>query len=245
MDEFEFPEDLLVCIDEYVDEEVGFDEMDVPMEVSPQDVNRDELALARYKLWQNGQQLRIRFMDGDAELHARVEAEARKWLEFANLEFEFGNFANAEIRISFKGSGYRSLVGTDALQRPQSQPTMILGGFTKHTGETLLRRVVIHEFGHAIGCVHEQSSPVIKIPWDKERVYAYYATHGWDKAKVDHNVFRRYDKLEVFFPEHHDPFSIMQYPVPNELTIGDFEIGWNTELSDTDKMFIKKMYPPV
>ena len=72
-----------------------------------------------------------------------------------------------------------------------------------------LKRVVIHEFGHAIGCVHEQSSPSINIPWDKEKVYAYYKSRiGWDKAKVDHNVFNRYTQSEVFFTEHHDPNSI-------------------------------------
>jgi len=31
--------------------------------------------------------------------------------------------------------------------------------------------------------------------------------------------------------------------VPKELTIGGFEIGWNTELSERDKAFIAKMYP--
>jgi serralysin len=59
----------------------------------------------------------------------------------------------------------------------------------------------------------------------------------------DANVFKRYKKSEVHFTQQHDPKSIMQYPVPNELTIGDFEIGWNTELSEMDKIFIAKMYP--
>jgi hypothetical protein len=35
----------------------------------------------------------------------------------------------------------------------------------------------------------------------------------------------------------------MQYPVPKELTIGGFEIGWNRELSEMDKSFIAKIYP--
>jgi hypothetical protein len=243
VDDYVLPEDLLVCIDDYLDEDVGYDESEVPDGVDVRNVSREELALARYKLWENGQQLRIRFMDGEPELHDLVEEQARKWLEVANLEFEFGNFVDAEIRITFEGKGYRSLVGTDALARPQSKATMTLGGFTKDTDPVNLRRVVIHEFGHAIGCVHEQSSPTVRIPWDKEKVYAFYKTYGWDKAKVDHNVFKRYDKLEVFFTPHHDPCSIMQYPVPNELTICDFQIGWNTELSETDKVFIAQMYP--
>ncbi|GAG91328.1 unnamed protein product, partial [marine sediment metagenome] len=96
---------------------------------------------------------------------------------------------------------------------------------------------------HAIGCVHEQSSPNIDIPWDKEKVYGYYWNYyGWSKEKVDRNVLKRYTHSEAAATQH-DQTSIMQYPVRNEHTIGDFEIGWNTELSDTDKIFIASMYP--
>jgi Bacterial pre-peptidase C-terminal domain len=35
----------------------------------------------------------------------------------------------------------------------------------------------------------------------------------------------------------------MLYPIPNEFTIGDFEVGFNTTLSDTDKSFIATIYP--
>jgi serralysin len=35
----------------------------------------------------------------------------------------------------------------------------------------------------------------------------------------------------------------MQYPVPRQLTIGDFEIGWNNDLSSGDKTFAARMYP--
>jgi hypothetical protein len=121
---------------------------------------------------------------------------------------------------------------------------MIFGGFTNDMNPLELGRVVIHEFGHALGCVHEQASPPASIPWDKAKVYAWYKSRiGWDKATVDHNVLKRYGKSEVVFTEQHDPESIMQYPVPNELTVGDYEIGWNTELSETDQVFIAKMYP--
>jgi hypothetical protein len=41
----------------------------------------------------------------------------------------------------------------------------------------------------------------------------------------------------------HDPASIMQYPVDKALTDGQFEIGWNNDLSTQDKAFIARMYP--
>lgn len=241
MSETTFSE-LAICVDDYLDD-ARYDAKETPSPVDPRSTSRKELALARYKLWEPGQRLRIRFLDGEAALHKKVETEARKWLEFANLEFEFGNFADAEIRVTFQGRGYRSLVGTDAKKRADPLPTMTLGGFTVTTDPVLLRRVVIHEFGHAIGCVHEQASPTINIPWDRPKVYAYYARLGWDASMVDQNVFLRYDKSEVESTDLHDPQSIMQYPVPKELTTGNFEIGWNTELSALDKVFIAKMYP--
>jgi hypothetical protein len=233
---------LPICIDEYLAGE-RYDEVKMPSPVDPRSTNRDELALARYSLWEPGQILRIRFLDGEEELRELVEAHAREWLLYANIQFEFGNFPDAVIRVTFKGSGYRSLVGTDATKRPDPEPTMTLGGFSRRTDDLEVQRVVLHEFGHALGCIHEQANPTIKIPWDKEKVYAYYKAHaGWSKARVDLNVLKRYSKSQVRFTQH-DPQSIMQYPVPNELTRGDFEIGWNNTLSETDKVFIQAMYP--
>lgn len=242
MDERPLPK-LSFCIDGYL-EGAGYDERDVPSPIDPRSTSREELALARYKLWDPGQCLRIRFLDGEKILHDKVAEHACKWLEFANLEFQFGNYSDAEIRVTFIGNGYWSLVGTDAKQCSDPKPTMMLGGFTKDTDPIEIRRVTIHEFGHAIGCVHEQSSPSVNIPWDIVKVYKYYAhSYGWNKELVDRNILKRYGASEVHFTGQHDPKSIMQYPIPRELTTGGFEIGWNTELSEMDTIFIAKMYP--
>ena len=235
---------LPICVDKYLPGE-RFNEKKLPSPVDIRSTSRDELALARYKLWEPpGQILRLRFLDGDKELHRRVEAHARKWLEYANLRFEFGNYPDAVIRITFTGPWYESLIGTDAANCPDPEPTMALGGFTARTDDLEMQRVVLHEFGHALGCVHEQASPSVNIPWDEEKVYAYYAKHnGWDKETTYWNVLKRYSQSEVKATLQHDPQSIMQYAVPKELTKGNFEIGWNTTLSETDKTFIKTMYP--
>ena len=150
---------------------------------------------------------------------------------------------DAEIRIAFRPEeGSWSRLGTDALVFPQSQWTMNFGWLTPTTLDVEYSRVVIHEFGHALSCIHEHQNPIARIPWDKPGVYAYYARQGWPKADVDHNVFQAYSRDLTQFTEF-DPKSIMLYAVPNELTVGDFEIGWNAALSDTDKLFIDTMYP--
>ena len=35
----------------------------------------------------------------------------------------------------------------------------------------------------------------------------------------------------------------MLYPIPNELTDGDWEVGWNATLSDLDKALVRELYP--
>jgi hypothetical protein len=34
-------------------------------------------------------------------------------------------------------------------------------------------------------------------PWDKPKVYAYYAQQGWKKADVDFNIFQVYKKVSL------------------------------------------------
>jgi len=51
-----------------------------------------------------------------------------------------------------------------------------------------------------------------------------------------------YDKAETKFSVF-DPLSIMLYPIPQQLTLGGFEIGWNNTLSDLDKQYMREWYP--
>ncbi len=103
--------------------------------------------------------------------------------------------------------------------------------------------VVLHEFGHTLGCIHEHERPDNGIPWDKPKVYAYYKeTDGWSRDEVDEQVFSKYDITQIRANKL-DKKSIMMYPVPNELTKGNFSIGWNNGLSEADKKFIAKLYP--
>jgi hypothetical protein len=206
--------------------------------------DRMRAALVTAKKWANGRTLRVRFLDGDATVQAKLQPYVHQWSEFANLKFEFGTAADAEIRISFRQPGSWSYIGTDALGIPRNEPTMNFGWLTATTSDTEYSRVVIHEFGHAIGLIHEHQNPSGNIPWDKPKVYKYYMgpPNNWTKQDVDRNLFQKYSAIETQFSQF-DPRSIMLYPIPNEHTIGDFAVGWNTVLSDTDRSFIATMYP--
>ena len=103
---------------------------------------------------------------------------------------------------------------------------------------------MLHEFGHALGCVHEHQNPAGGIQWNEDAVYEYYGgpPNNWSMAEVEHNVLQTYDENLTVHTQV-DPASIMMYPIPPGLTLGGFEIELNTQLSPTDKEFIRKAYP--
>jgi serralysin len=198
------------------------------------------------KKWEPGQILRVRFLDGDPIVQQKIEAVACQWSQYANIQFEFGNDPDAEIRIScgqLDGQSW-STIGKDALGRAQDEPTMHYGWLTPDSSDEDYSSVVLHEFGHALGCIHEHQHPEAGIPWNRDAVYRYYMgpPNNWPKEKVDHNLFAQYSKDVTQFSQF-DTQSIMLYAVPKELTTNGFEVGWNTHLSETDKAFMGAIYP--
>jgi hypothetical protein len=206
-----------------------------------------ELALVGQKMWKPGRILRVRFLDGDPQVQKRVEAYAMQWTQHANIQLQFVPSGPAEVRISFKQDGYWSAVGTDALVTeyfPLSEPTMNFEAFTMATPEAEYSRVVLHEFGHALGCIHEHQSPSGGIQWNKEVVYRALGgpPNSWSKEQVDHNVLSRYNKDQTQFTQF-DPRSIMLYSFPKEWTLNNMEFSSNHQLSQTDKEYIGTRYP--
>lgn len=196
------------------------------------------------RLWDNGKRLRVKFLDGVPEVQERVAAIAQEWEAVANVGFEFVTGA-AEIRVSFAEKGFSwSAVGTDALTVKATRPTVNFGWLEPNTSLREYQRVVRHEFGHVLGMIHEHQNPAAggQIPWDKPKVYAYYAQQGWSRADVDLNIFDVYTEDSTNHTAF-DPTSIMEYAIPDALTVGSYAIGWNTALSQTDVEFMRRQYP--
>jgi hypothetical protein len=202
-------------------------------------------AVERMKLWENGRRLRVKFLDGVPDVQSKVAAIAKEWEAIANISFDFVTAGAAEIRISFAEQGFSwSTVGTDALTLSPREATMNYGWLEPTTPLREFQRVVRHECGHALGMIHEHQNPAALglIPWEKPKVYAYYAQQDWSPADVDSNLFEVYSEESTNHTTF-DPTSIMQYAVPDSLTLGSYSIGWNTEFSATDIDFMRRQYP--
>lgn len=250
------PDDLKLCFDRMLADDLQSKAYEVAIEENPGNVapvgvamdgdapTRDYMALVAGKKWRPGRTLRIAFLDGVHSVQERVRRYAMQWTRHANIRFQFVNARNADVRVSFGARGSWSYIGTDALLIDRDQPTMNFGWLTPQTPDHEYSRVVLHEFGHMLGSYHEHQHPDTDIPWDREAVYQYYGgpPNYWSRADVDRNLFRKYERTISQFSQF-DPDSIMLYPIPNSLTMGDYEVGWNTVLSPTDTRFIAVAYP--
>ncbi len=202
------------------------------------------LAVDRDKLWPN-QIIRINFLEGTPKQKVKVLVAAEEWRKHANISFEwYSEPSKASVRIAFReGKGSWSYVGTDALaQTAASKPTMNFGWLYDDTDEEEFSRVVLHEFGHMLGAIHEHQSPDARINWNRTAVYKFYwETQRWSPQMVDQNIFDKYDgdiSNTIF-----DPRSIMLYSIPADLTTDGVGTQMNTELSDKDIELICEMYP--
>jgi serralysin len=211
-----------------------------------------ELSELRGYRWKNGQRLRIHFMGGEhATTAALVQATKNaimQWQPSINLRLEFSTDTNSEIRISFKDDLFRSKYGNNALAVPVSEPTLFLGRVKFHTfPAAFFHGTVLHEFGHALGCIHEHLSPLApKIPWIKDAVYNYFAlpeNGGWSHAMTDANFFKMFTSAQTNGKQF-DHNSIMMYTIDKTwVTDPGFAVPTPTRLSPGDQSYIRSMYP--
>lgn len=206
-----------------------------------------EAAGVNSKFWRSGRRLRVTFLDGDPQVQRKVEQHAKEWMKYANIELDFGDDPDAEIRISFQQNGSWSALGTDALVSeffPAGEPTMNYGWLTPSSTDEEYSSVVLHEFGHALGLIHEHQNPANAIKWDVAAVVSDLSgpPNNWDQATIDHNVFRRYSRRQTQFTAFDDK-SIMLYAFPSHWTLDGMQFPENTELSEIDKQFIAQRYP--
>ncbi|WLH69699.1 M12 family metallopeptidase [Pseudomonas sp. FP2309] len=177
----------------------------------------------------------------DQKSSALVVDAIREWAHNTPaLQFRIVSGREGDIRISddegLKGDW--SVIGTDADNVPLSEPTMHLD---RNDDSKTFRATVLHEFGHALGLLHEHQNPEHTINWKKEAVYKAYASDNFPKELVYSQI------LELPVGDHlgvttYDSKSVMHYAYPGYITHDGKGVDANNWLSDGDKAIARKLY---
>jgi serralysin len=201
-----------------------------------------EGAADRPLLWKPKRVLRITFLNGHPSVQQKVTFYAWQWSHYANIIFNFGSDPDAEIRIIFTKGESSSFVGMEAMKVPQHLPTMKLA-LTSSSPEEVFSHVVLHEFGHVLGLIHEHQNPISGIQWNEKAVFEELTAppYEWTTEQIEINIFESLSIPQIQFTSF-DPWSIMLYRIPARWTLDGFSSNWNYKLSETDKEFVRTIY---
>ena len=234
------------------------------------DIHIVRAAFQKSLIWPNGSTIKIAFArkpintpDDDKTYNPQYTKEKADWVEkvvtkywapFINLKFLWGvPIEDSDVRISFIPElGAFSLVGTEALKITNKDTiTMNLGWLDKNYWNTDNKKdligtgvVVVHEFGHLLGLIHEHQRPDIPFKWNKQAVYNSLAGYPnyWTNEQVNNNIFDQ-PEMTTLNASKFDKYSVMEYIFPNEFFISPPNLIPTKYLSNLDIVWVNKTYP--
>ncbi|KAF9001188.1 hypothetical protein BDQ17DRAFT_1244816, partial [Cyathus striatus] len=146
----------------------------------------------------------------------KVKAIIKEWEKYGSIRFRHVQGRNAEIRITFDPNlGSWSCVGTECSLVPPGLPTMNLAHVSTDSSITCSDQgIILHEFGHALGFIHEYRSHVeggSTILRDEAIIARYIASQtGWNEETVRAQILDVYNNGNVTNFFQVDPNSIMK-----------------------------------
>lgn len=180
----------------------------------------------------------------DEKSKALVVDAIREWAHHTpTLHFNIVDGKKGDIRISddegLKGNW--SAIGTAARDIDEDQPTMHLN---RTDDSKKFRGTALHEFGHALGLLHEHQHPQNTLDWNEPEAYDYYTSNIFSEAMVREHILEPDNRPGLQITPY-DQRSVMHYEVPAALRHNGQATPHNTTLSAGDKQTIRMLYPPV
>ncbi len=237
--------------------------------------------VVRDRRWEPNRLLRVCTFGGNKSVVALIRKVASEWNAVSSVKLDFGpapdgynclvsNAGFYQIRIGFSERGYWSVLGKDSESRLDPLvPSMNLESFNRIYSEARYpaadittkaapydKAVIRHEFGHALGLLHEHQNPSLKcqdeIKWEGPgNVYDYFAgsPNFWSASQVERNL----GFIQNTDPDYQaglpDAKSVMMYSLPKEIfkngSSSKCYVSVNYEISAKDKEIIAKIYPTV
>lgn len=191
-------------------------------------------------LWEK-KEVSVWFMDDDGEIKDQVLKIANEWKQFSGVRFILGFTPQSDIRVSFRTKGWWSYIGSNSSKLRSDSVSLSLDSIYLYD-RAKMRSVVLHEFGHSLGLLHEHQHPEAKINWNLPVLFNYYKkTFNVDSTWVTDNVLETYNSGTGIYCEF-DRRSIMIYEIPDSVTIDHFKVDGTLVLSELDKKYINLMY---
>lgn len=229
-------------------------------------IQKATAAFLKGKQWDQGKTIRIAFLQKAVNYQGQIldpqyTKEKESFVKqkvmsvlapLVNLNFTWGvEPENSDVRIMFVPElGAWSYIGTDNAGISKDQPTMNLGWIDNETNFDAPQYrgtgiVVLHEFGHMLGMIHEHSRADAKLDWNKPVIYKALGgpPNNWSRQQVDQQVFETY-AVDRFNGSKYDPSSMMHYIFPADWFLVNPHLPTVTHPSPLDKEWISKTYPP-
>jgi hypothetical protein len=197
------------------------------------------------KYWgSNGVRLTVSFLDDPKrDLIDKIISYMNLWGKYGNVKFEWTQ-TGGRVRIARDDGGYWSYLGKDIDHVAAGQPTMNLEGFTAKTPDSEFMRVVVHETGHTLGFPHEHMRGALIERIDRQKALDYFKRYsGWGERTTVQNVLTPLEERALLATPEADETSIMCYRLPGSITKDGKPIPGGDTISNSDKLFIAKIYP--
>lgn len=197
------------------------------------------------KYWNLEDTIRIKFLNGEAEMQQKVKEYAAEWLKYAALYFEYvGTEEEADVKISFDGDT-RALswaaIGTDCRLIPQNEASLNFYNLGQET-EAGVKAEILRGFGHVLGLGFEHKNPNSPLVFANDMfIQMNYGLTAEDVVELK----ELYTTNQTNYTEY-DNASIMGITIPALLLTPEtrqYATTRNQELSEMDKKFIAEVYP--